>query len=168
MSRLRLGVRLLSLSAHLATASALILAIGGSARAANIISEEGFDLEPSEKITTFFVFDEPHILEGAIFVELSNEFVNLDSVVVTNVSNTMIFEPGQDYSLVGVGTRTEIGRLPFGVIADGDTVLVDYSYVPEPSTATLLALGLVGIAAIRRKTGSTTDVAKADAVEGLF
>jgi formylglycine-generating enzyme required for sulfatase activity len=32
----------------------------------------------------------------------------------------------------------------------------------------LLALGLVGIAAIRRKTGSTTDVAKADAVEGLF
>jgi hypothetical protein len=74
-------------------------------------------------------FDEPAILTGTDLINLRNDFVVSETVIVRNEPKTQDFVEGLDYRLVTVGSSTSIQRLVGGNIADGQTVLLEYSYL---------------------------------------
>jgi hypothetical protein len=74
------------------------------------------------------VTDEPHVLVLGVPVALANPEVNTFSIRVTNDTNTVEYLQGIDYAVQTFGGLTEIRSLIGGSIADGETVLVDYSY----------------------------------------
>ncbi len=75
------------------------------------------------------VFDEPAALTGTDLVDLRNDFVVPATVLVRNEPKTQVFIDGIDYRLVTVGSSTSIQRLVGGNIADGQNVLLEYSYL---------------------------------------
>jgi hypothetical protein len=74
------------------------------------------------------VFDEPHELVGVVRVPLDQQFVIVETVVVTNAAQTQTFVEDLDYRLVTIGSTTTIERIATGNIIDGETVLVSYEY----------------------------------------
>jgi hypothetical protein len=89
-----------------------------------------------QKQATAFVNDERRVLNTTSFVTLREQDINTASIIVTDQENSFVFEEGLDYEVITRGTRTEIrSLLPPGRIADGEAVLIDYSYaVPGDST----------------------------------
>ncbi len=87
------------------------------------------------------VFEEAHKIEDFERIFLSNEMVVLDSVFVTNGDGTVIYEEGRDYTLVEIDGLVALDRLPGGLLEDGQTIRVDYSFETaedfEYSTAVL-------------------------------
>jgi hypothetical protein len=79
------------------------------------------------------VVDEPHQLLDSEVTILDNENVETDTIVVTDITNSIIYVENQDYTLEQIDTFTRIIREPLGSIANGQTVLVDYSYIADPS-----------------------------------
>jgi len=75
------------------------------------------------------VFDEPAILTGTDLINLRNDFVVSETVIVRNEPKSQEFVEGLDYRLVTIGSSTSIQRLVGGNIADGQTVLLEYSYL---------------------------------------
>lgn len=92
----------------------------------------------SARVPEIPVFGESVVLVGLLPSELANEFVLLDSVVVSNQARTQIYVRDLDYRLTVVGTRTRVERLLGSNIADGETVLVDYSYATSGTFQTSL------------------------------
>ncbi|MDP1648131.1 MAG: hypothetical protein Q8M01_08015 [Rubrivivax sp.] len=72
------------------------------------------------------VGDEQQRLSDAALTLLNNRNVVLSSVVVTSSDGSVVYAEGVDYVLEVVGMRVRINRSPFGAIADGQSVLVDY------------------------------------------
>jgi hypothetical protein len=79
------------------------------------------------------VTDEPQQLLDSEVTVLDNENVETDTIVVTDITNAIIYVENQDYTLEQIDTFTRIIREPLGNIANGQTVLVDYAYIPDPS-----------------------------------
>ena len=75
------------------------------------------------------VFDESILLVGSIPIALEEEFVVVETVVVTNVAQTQVFVEGLDYRLVTIGSTTTIERIVTGNILDGQEVLVSYRFL---------------------------------------
>jgi hypothetical protein len=75
------------------------------------------------------VFDESILLVGSIPIALEEEFVVVETVVVTNVAQTQVFVEGLDYRLVTIGSTTTIERIVNGNILDGQEVLVSYRFL---------------------------------------
>jgi len=73
-----------------------------------------------------FTQDQQVTLTGLTFATLSSSNVIDSSIVVTNSDNTFVYIRGVDYIIRRTGQVTEIARLGGGVIADPQTVLVDY------------------------------------------
>ena len=79
--------------------------------------------------------DEIHTLTGITFFPLARPNVQDGSIVVTNLTKTVIYVRDVDYVLQTTGAVTEIARLVTGTITDGETVLVDYrALVPQDAT----------------------------------
>jgi len=88
--------------------------------------------------TSFEVFGEEHEMNGTSPVTLNRDFIIVDSselpLDVWNTGRTQrynqegrdIGEP--DYRVIVIGSQTQIQRLATGNIADGQIVLVDYTY----------------------------------------
>ncbi|RMH81713.1 MAG: hypothetical protein D6681_17760 [Calditrichaeota bacterium] len=76
--------------------------------------------------TLFRVVDEEHTLRAGELVLLGNPFIDPNSVVVTDLTQTIIYVAGVDYLLIPRGDFLEIRRIPGGRIPVGATVLVDY------------------------------------------
>lgn len=74
------------------------------------------------------VVGEHVVLAGTAIVPLRAPQVAAGSVVVSNVGRTQVFAEGSDYLLTVVGLATRIQRVVGGGIADGQEVVVDYSY----------------------------------------
>lgn len=79
------------------------------------------------------VFDESHVLRTADISLLNNENVDLATVVVTSADGSTVYVLGLDYTLQSIGTSVRISRVPLGAIADGETVLVDYTFLSDPA-----------------------------------
>ena len=77
------------------------------------------------------VLSESHVLIGSVPVFLDNFNVDIASIVVTNLTVTIIYQEGFDYVVNRVGDAVTIERAAFGLIADGEGVLVSYSFVPN-------------------------------------
>lgn len=79
------------------------------------------------------ILDEAHVLDDTKIELLDVPFVNRGSIVVTDETQTLIFQENFDYILVPRGNFIEIRRMPGGRIADGETVYVDYRANRNPS-----------------------------------
>lgn len=94
--------------------------IGYSARASQQDQDASSSVAPvrGESIT----------LTGLNPVGLARRRVAAGSVVVSNATRSQVYVEGMDYQLTVVGLETRVARLPAGLIASGESVLVDYSY----------------------------------------
>jgi hypothetical protein len=75
------------------------------------------------------IFDEPATLNGIQSVQLQEDFVVVETVIVTNAERTQTFIEDIDYRLVTIGSTTTIERLVSGNILDGQVVLVSYEFL---------------------------------------
>ncbi len=74
------------------------------------------------------VLNESHTLRDPLNVTLRNRNVVPGSIVVTDAANRRVYLLGRDYVVLRFRDVTQLGRVPSGLIADGDTVLVDYQF----------------------------------------
>lgn len=79
------------------------------------------------------VIDESHILRTGDVMLLGNRNVGISSIVVTSADRSIVFLLDTDYRIEVLGTSVRISRTPFGSIADGQTVLVNYTYLSNPA-----------------------------------
>jgi hypothetical protein len=81
---------------------------------------------------TASVTDEAQTLVGLLPSLLQRQDIIASSIVVTDLAETIEYVPGPggDYMILqtGGGFETELVRTAFSAIADGETVLVDYTY----------------------------------------
>jgi hypothetical protein len=75
------------------------------------------------------VFDEPATLNSVDPVPLRENFIIVETVIVTNADRTQTFIEDIDYRLVTIGDVTTIERLVTGNIFDGQVVLVSYEFL---------------------------------------
>ncbi len=80
------------------------------------------------KAATQTIIDEEKVLNDDEVVLLDNPFVNLETVVVTDLTGTIVYQEGLDYLLIPRGEFLEIKRIPGGQIPQGGTVYVDYTF----------------------------------------
>lgn len=79
------------------------------------------------------VINEPVRLTDGEITLLERPFVDVATVMVKDVTGSIIFEEGFDYLLLANGDYTEIQRMPGGQIPNGSTVYVDYTAVQTGS-----------------------------------
>jgi len=81
----------------------------------------------------FEVVDEEHKVNSTRIFFLKQRFIVIDSVVITNPDETVVYIQGQDYDIVSSGSLTEIRILTGGTIRVGDVLKVDYIYESTPA-----------------------------------
>ena len=79
------------------------------------------------------VIDESHILRTGEVTLLNNRNVDIPSIVVTSADRSIVYLLDTDYRIEILGTSVRISRAPFGAIAEGQTVLVNYTYLSNPA-----------------------------------
>jgi len=80
------------------------------------------------------VFNEEHTLTGTTpsFLTLPNVDRSMGATFeVTDLTGTIVYLEGIDYTVITVGNATGVVRDPVGGIASGQLVLVDYSYASQ-------------------------------------
>jgi len=77
-------------------------------------------------------------LTGTTAALLTNTNADVPSIVVTNAAETIIYVENIDYVVSVVGRSVAIARTPFGGIADGQQVLVNYRYQALPPAKTAI------------------------------
>ncbi len=82
------------------------------------------------------VLDESATFREPVDVRLRNRNVVFSSIVVTDSSNRRLYRPGIDYIVVRQGNVARLRRVRTGLIADGDSVLIDYQ-ISTPQDGTL-------------------------------
>jgi len=79
------------------------------------------------------VIDESHILRTGEVTLLNNKNVDIPSIVVTSADRSIVYLLDTDYRIEILGTSVRISRIPLGAIADGQPVLVNYTYLSNPA-----------------------------------
>lgn len=79
------------------------------------------------------VRDEPHVLRIADVTFLVHQNVLPGSIVVTSDDRGIVYRLDVDYRIEVVGSSVRISRDPFGAIAEGQAVLVNYTYIGDPN-----------------------------------
>jgi hypothetical protein len=92
------------------------------------------------------VIDEPQTLFTGVVTLLDNDGVDLNSpILVTDITGTRVFVENQDYRLIPQDSFVQIERTVFGAIADGQTVLVDYSFFGDEAFDDALFSQIYGV-----------------------
>lgn len=101
--------------------------------------------EDSERGQVINILDTPRIFPDALPITLSGPNILPTSVVVTNLAGTRRFVEGIDYRQNSFPDRIELRRLVGGLIAENETVLIDYALGPEAAaTIDTFVVTLVG------------------------
>lgn len=98
----------------------------------------GFSLEKDDLSSTgglIPVVNESHIMSDVEPVLLDNVGVDLDSITITDVTGSIVYQEGIDYELLVEDGRVRIIRLITGQILQDQEVLVDYLYQGEENLA---------------------------------
>ncbi|NOX97086.1 MAG: hypothetical protein GXO98_03290 [Nitrospirae bacterium] len=82
---------------------------------------------------TILVFDESQTLTDGVVTLLNNPDVDTGSIEVTDSGGTTRYVLNSDYTVSTVGNRIQLSRIATGSIANGSTVLVDYTTSTNPS-----------------------------------
>ncbi len=78
------------------------------------------------------VTDESHLLNISDVTLLNSKYVDAATIRVTNDAGTIIYIENIDYRIAQIGSSIRISRTTFGAIAEGDQVLVSYTYLSNP------------------------------------
>ena len=73
------------------------------------------------------VINEEHFISDDQILLLNKPYVETETVLVKDITGTMVYELNLDYILLEHNNYIEIQRIPGGQIADNSTILVDYS-----------------------------------------
>lgn len=76
---------------------------------------------------SILIRDEEHVLADDIITLLDKPFVELETVVVKDITSTIIYQLAIDYILIEQNNFVEIKRIPGGMIANNSSILVDYT-----------------------------------------
>ena len=79
-------------------------------------------------IALFEVFSEALSLQNIDFATLGHDFIDVSTLVISNVGRTQIYMEDVDYRIIVIGTQTQVQRLASGSIISGQPLVVDYSY----------------------------------------
>ncbi len=79
------------------------------------------------------VSEEYTLVDGQIILLLT-PYIDINSVIVTDFSGTLIYQRDIDYLLIQRNDYIEIQRIPGGLIADNDIVYVNYTAAQPPSS----------------------------------
>ena len=79
------------------------------------------------------ITEEPHILTTGTVTLLSRENIDVDSIVVTDQTGSIIYINEIDYRITEIERSTRISRIPSSAIPDGGGVLVSYRYLSNPA-----------------------------------
>jgi len=74
------------------------------------------------------VFEERRTFSDPNRVVLQTQNIRLSSIRITDLTRLTLYRNGSDYRLDTYSDRIEIDRIPTGRIADGEAVLVSYTY----------------------------------------
>ena len=77
---------------------------------------------------TVNVFNEEYILKDGSIILIDKPYVNSATLVITDVTGAIIYQPGFDYFLIPQGNYLEIQRIPGGQIANNAKVYISYTY----------------------------------------
>lgn len=77
--------------------------------------------------TILHVFHEEYTLDDANIVFLKNQFIDLNSIIVKDVTGSIIYQLNLDYILINHDPYIEIIRVPGGQIANLGKVYLDYT-----------------------------------------
>ena len=87
----------------------------------------------AERGTPIPVIGQPFTFPPSDLIIIFEENVEAASIVVRDLTGTILYTLGVDYLQLVLPTRVEIQRIPGGNIAPGETVLIDYAIGPEPA-----------------------------------
>ncbi|MFI5150496.1 MAG: hypothetical protein ACHQRM_12235 [Bacteroidia bacterium] len=73
------------------------------------------------------VLREEYLLTDGVVTIFKNEYVNIRSVLVRDITGAIIYQPNIDYILVDKNPYLEIIRVPGGMIPNGGAVYIDYT-----------------------------------------
>jgi hypothetical protein len=79
------------------------------------------------------VLNEEQVLSDGTVVLLNKPYVDLQTVVVKDMSGAILYQPNFDYLLIQRASYVEIQRIPGGQIPDNTGVTIDYTY-RQPGT----------------------------------
>ncbi len=79
------------------------------------------------------VLNEAKVLSDGELTLLNKPYVELPSVLVKDVTGTIIYQENFDYTLIRRGSYVEIQRMPGGMIPNQGEVYVDYTYIQPGS-----------------------------------
>ncbi len=79
------------------------------------------------------VVNEEYVLSDSKIVLLKRPYISISSIVVKDVTGTIIYQSGLDYILIERGKYIEIRRIPSGLIPNEGTVFIDY-IAKQPSS----------------------------------
>ena len=80
------------------------------------------------------VNNESQVVPPTGVVTLDNQFIDINTIVVTDSTDTQVFAEGVDYDVQSASNNlTQLIILPGGQINVGDTILVDYQFEVQPS-----------------------------------
>ena len=83
--------------------------------------------------TDVIINNEEHILSDAEITTLDKPYVAPSSIIIKDITGTIIYQQGIDYFISEINNFAEIQRIPGGLISDNQAVLVDYISVQPGS-----------------------------------
>ncbi len=78
---------------------------------------------------TIVVLREEHVLNDAEVSILKKPYTETSSIIITDISSTIIYQEGLDYIITEINNFAEILRIPGGQISQNQTVLISYSAI---------------------------------------
>ncbi|MEE8458896.1 MAG: hypothetical protein V3S08_03430 [Phycisphaerales bacterium] len=90
----------------------------------------------SDRGTTIQIIDAPHVFGIDGLIVLNRQNIIAGSIRITDVTGTIIYTDGIDYTVTTFPDRTEIRLIFGGNIGPLDVVLLDYQIGPEPASKT--------------------------------
>lgn len=90
----------------------------------------GYEISSSDLFRTgeehVFVSGETHKISDYEAITLGGQEISTESVVITDISGTIVYQEGVDYRIYKLGSSTYVERIPGTRILNGETVLIDY------------------------------------------
>lgn len=97
------------------------------------VSLAALRLDESDRGRPITIFDAPRTLSSGVPALLFGGTILEDSLVISDLSGSVFYTDGLDYTSTAFSDRLELLRIITGSIAEGQTVLVDYTLGPEPA-----------------------------------
>ncbi|WP_242084875.1 hypothetical protein [Aestuariivivens sediminis] len=96
-------------------------------------SYEYQDQNRTNEESSFTIFNEEHVLQDGTIVLLNSSNAIIESVVVKDITGTIIYQENFDYILIQRGINIEIQRLVGSTILNNTAVLIDYNTLQNAS-----------------------------------